>query len=224
MGAIQDHMVMMNRVNQDVGALRNQMVPDIYTEKNVPDELKHLTVAELQQITASRTFPFTVMLLNVLGDMNVATVIRSAHLMGAESCVVFGRRKIDNSGLVGAANYTPVEKIWAVDEDLTLQVDVFAQYCESHAVVPVFVEQGGLNVFDMDWKQLQFTCEHVLKRKLMLVMGTERDGIPDDILTVGINLGGRVVSIPQRGVIRSHNLSMAFAMVATCMLRDLYWY
>jgi tRNA G18 (ribose-2'-O)-methylase SpoU len=213
---------MMNRVNTDVGALRNQAVSDIYSEKNVPDALKHLSVPELQQITAERTFPFTVMMLNVLGDMNVATTIRSAHLMGAESCVVFGRRKIDNRGLVGAANYTPVEKIWAVDEDLTVQTDTFVQYCESHAVLPVFVEQGGHNVFEYDWKTLQFTC-HMLNRKIMLVMGTERDGIPTEILQAGARLGP-VVSIPQRGVIRSHNLSMAFAIVAGCMVKDLGWY
>lgn len=214
----------MNKVNLNIQALRNAQVPELYSEKNVPDALKHLSVPELQQITADRTFPFTVMLMNVMGDMNVSTVIRSAHLMGAESCVVFGRRKIDNRGLVGAANYTPVEKIWGVDEDLTLQVDVFTQYCESHAVLPVFVEQGGQNVFDVDWTQLQFTCENVIKRKIMLVLGTEREGIPEDIMTAGIKLGGCVVSIPQRGVIRSHNLSMAFAIVAGCMVKDLGWY
>lgn len=214
---------MTNRVNVDVGALRNQAIPDIYSEKNVPDDLKHLSVPELQQITATKTFPFWVMMLNVLGDMNVATTIRSAHLMGAERCVVFGRRKIDNRGLVGAANYTPVDKIWAVNEDLTLQTDVFVQYCESHAVVPVFVEQGGENMYELDWQHVHNSCVAVNK-KIMLVMGTERDGIPPDIMQAGTALGGRVVSIPQRGVIRSHNLSMAFAMVATCMLRDLYWY
>jgi len=213
-----------HRVNQDIRSLRNAQVPELYSEKNVPDNLKHLSVPELQQITADRTFPFRVMLLNVMGDMNVSTVIRSAHLMGAESCVVFGRRKIDSRGLVGAANYTPVEKIWAVDEDLTLQVDVFTQYCTQNAMLPVFVEQGGQNVFDMDWTQLQFSCENVSKRKIMLVLGTERDGIPPDIITAGKALGGCVVSIPQRGVIRSHNLSMAFAIVAGCMVKDLGWY
>ena len=223
MGAIQDELAVMNQVNLNIQALRNAQVPELYSERNVPDDLKHLTVPELQQITADRTFPFSVMMLNVLGDMNVATTIRSAHLMGAESCVVFGRRKIDNRGLVGAANYTPVEKIWAVDEDLTLQVDVFAQYCESHAVLPVFVEQGGENMYELDWQHVHNSCVAVNK-KIMLVMGTEREGIPSDIMQAGTALGGRVVSIPQRGVIRSHNLSMAFAMVATCMLRDLYWY
>jgi tRNA G18 (ribose-2'-O)-methylase SpoU len=214
--------IMNNRVNQDVRALRNAQIPELYSEKNVPDDLKHLSVTELQQITSNRTFPFRVMLLNVMGDMNVSTVIRSAHLMGAESCVVFGRRKIDNRGLVGAANYTPVEKIWAVNEDLTLQTDAFVQYCAQHAVMPVFVEQGGHNVFEYDWQQLHITCTQ-LNRKIMLVLGTERDGIPPEILEAGARLGP-VVSIPQRGVLRSHNLSMAFAIVASQMISQLRWY
>ena len=213
----------MNKINHNVQSLRNQMVPELYSERNVPDDLKHMTVAELQQITLDRTFPFWVMMFNVLGDMNVATTIRSAHLMGAEKCVVFGRRKIDNRGLVGAANYTPVEKVWGVDEDLQLQADVFESYCSQHAVVPVFVEQGGENVYDVDWCSLHAGCESQNK-KIMLVMGTEREGIPPDIIQAGVNLGGTVVSIPQRGVLRSHNLSMAFAIVAGCMIKDLGWY
>lgn len=214
---------MTNRVNTDVGALRNHMISDIYSEKNVPDDLKHLSVPELQQITADRTFPFWVMMFNVLGDMNVATTIRSSHLMGAEKCVVFGRRKIDNRGLVGAANYTPVEKVWGVDENLQLQQDVFVNYCEENSVTPVFLEQGGVNVYDMDWKLMQFAQVQAHK-KIMLVLGTEREGIPPDIIQAGQKLGSCVVSIPQRGVIRSHNLSMAFAIVAGCMVKDLGWY
>lgn len=225
MGEIQDGLAIMNhRVNQDIRALRNAQIPELYSEKNVPDDLKHLSVPELQQLTASRTFPFSVMLLNVLGDMNVSTVIRSAHLMGAEKCVVFGRRKIDNRGLVGAANYTPVDKVWAVDENLQIQCDMFMQYCHQHAVMPVMIEQGGASVYDMDWRQMQFTCDQVLKKKIMLVLGTEREGIPADIIQAGVQLGGCVVSIPQRGVIRSHNLSMAFAIVAGAMVKDLGWY
>lgn len=210
------------RIAHNIQQLRNQTIPELYSEKNVPDNLKHLSVTELQALTESRTFHFSVMLLNVLGDMNVSTVIRSAHLMGAERCVVFGRRKIDNRGLVGAANYTPVDKIWAVNEDLSLQTDTFVQYCAQNAVLPVFVEQGGVNVFEYDWTQLQFTCTQ-LNRKIMLVLGTEREGIPPEILQAGACLGP-VVSIPQRGVIRSHNLSMAFAIVAGAMVKDLGWY
>lgn len=212
-----------NRVNQNVQALRNESVPEQYSERNVRNEFKHVSTEDLRALCMTDRFPFAVMTLNVLGDMNVSTVIRSAHLMGAERVVVFGRRKLDNRGLVGTGNYQQVDRVWGVDEDLTLQAEPFVNYCETHAYTPVFVEQGGDCVFDVNWRHihLELMSNH---KKIMLVLGTEREGIPDHIMQAGFALGGSVVSIPQRGVIRSHNLSMAFAIVAGCMIKDLGWY
>ena len=208
---------------QNVNQLRQQSLPDIYSERNVHDAVKHLSVDELRSVTAEQTYPFQVMLMNVLGDINIGTVIRSAHLMGAERCVVFGRRRIDNRGLVGAANYTPVDKIWAVDDNLEIQAPQFVDHCGTHGLMPVFVEQGGENCYQVDWQQIKAQCDQH-SRKILLVVGTEKEGIPADIIDAGLGMGGRVVSIPQRGVIRSHNLSMAFAVVASQMVRDLGWY
>jgi len=212
-----------NRVNMNVQALRNDSVPEQYSERNVRDDVKHVSTEDLRALSEQDRFPFAVMTLNVLGDMNVSTVIRSAHLMGAERVTVFGRRKIDNRGLVGTGNYQQVDRVWGVSEDLTLQAHTFTSYCEQHGYVPVFVEQGGDCVFDVNWRHIHHDAMSVHK-KIMLVMGTEREGIPDHIIQAGINLGGTLVSIPQRGVIRSHNLSMAFAIVAGCMVKDLGWY
>lgn len=216
-------MAVNHQPNQNIREIRNSEIPMIYSERNVHDHLKDLGVEELKALTEQTTFPFWVMLLNVMGDMNISTVIRSAHLMGAERCVVFGRRKIDNRGLVGAANYTPVDKVWGVDQDLSLQVDLFRDYCETNAVAPVFVEQGGTNTYEVNWRTI-FSGFDQEGLKPMLVLGTERDGIPPDVISEGLKLGGAVVSIPQRGVIRSHNLSMAFAIVAGSMVKDLGWY
>lgn len=213
----------LNRVNQNVQALRNEAVPELYSERNVRDEFKCMGTQDLRTLSMQDRFPFAVMTLNVLGDMNVSTVIRSAHLMGAERVAVFGRRKIDNRGLVGTGKYQQVDRVWGVDEDLQLQQAPFLDYCNTHAYTPVFVEQGGSNVYDVDWKSIKATSD-IVNKKIMLVLGTERDGIPAHIIQAGLDMGGCVVSIPQRGVIRSHNLSMAFAIVAGCMVKDLGWY
>jgi tRNA G18 (ribose-2'-O)-methylase SpoU len=213
----------MVRLNTNIREIRAREIPHMYSDRNVHDHLKNHSVDQLKAITAAQTWPFRVMLLNVLGDLNQATVIRSAHLMGAEECAVFGRRRIDNRGLVGAANYTPVTKIWAVDENLELQPHEFESYCVATNSLPVFVEQGGANVFEFDWPRVNEQAQNSGK-KIMLVMGTERDGIPVNIIQTGLDLGGHVVSIPQRGVIRSHNLSMAFAIVAGAMIKELGWF
>jgi tRNA G18 (ribose-2'-O)-methylase SpoU len=212
-----------NRVDLNVQELRNAQVSELYSERNVRDHVKHVDTDTLKHMCAQDRFPFGVMTLNVLGDLNMSTVIRSAHLMGAERVAVYGRRKMDNRGLVGTGNYQQIDRVWGVNEDLTLQLDPFVSYCETHAYTPVFVEQGGSNVYDVDWKCMQFMCSH-RNKKIMLVVGTEREGVPDHLIQAGVALGGHVVSIPQRGVIRSHNLSMAFAIVAGCMVKDLGWY
>ena len=208
----------------NIKELRNESLTDLYSCKNVHDEYKHLSVEELKTITEQKTFPFWVMTLNVLGDLNIGTVIRSAHLFGAEKCVIFGRRKIDNRGMVGASKYTPIEKIEGVDSDLHLQSQVFKQYCLSNNLVPVFIEQGGYSCYEYDWEE-NFKTIFSLNKKPILILGTERDGIPKELLDIGLSeLYGHIISIPQRGVIRSHNLSMAFGIVASQMVSKMNWY
>ncbi len=209
----------------NIRKIRNETLPELNSGRNVLDQYKNLSVQELQQITKQKTFPFWVMTLNVLGDLNVSTVIRSAHLFGAEKCVVFGRRKIDNRGLVGAANYTTVERVAAVDDNLNLQLDIFLNYMKNNRLVPIFIEHGGENCFEFSWK---YHIENNILSfgfKPCLILGTERDGIPETFIEEGKKqLNGLVVTIPQRGVLRSHNLSMAFSSIATCMIYHLGWW
>ena len=207
----------------NIAELRQPHIEASYSHRNVHDHLKDHTIPELQEITQVSTYPFWVMTLNVLGDLNLATVIRSAHLMGAEQVVVFGRRKFDSRGLVGAAHYTPVDKVYAVDQHLDIEAVKFEQYLTQNSLTPVFVEQGGDNCWEVDWPGM---INPMLNRgrKPILVVGTERDGIPTNLMDVGKHMGGEIVSIPQRGVIRSHNLSMAFAIVAGQMVSQMGWF
>jgi tRNA G18 (ribose-2'-O)-methylase SpoU len=211
------------KTNLNFKKLRNETLSEFYSEKNVHDHYKNMSVNELVNITHESTFPFWVMTLNVLGDLNVATVIRSAHLLGAERCVVFGRRKIDNRGLVGASHYTQVDKVMGIDESLNLRVDTFRDYCMENRLIPIIVEHGGESCFSFNWKT---KIDNILQSNMkpILVLGTEREGIPPEIISESKFLGGYIVTIPQRGVIRSHNLSMAFAIVAGSMVQNMGWH
>lgn len=208
---------------KDIKQIRDDFIEISNSGFNVHDHLKTKTVPELKAITQAQLNPFWVMCLNVIGDLNIGTVIRSSHLFGAEKVIVFGRRRIDNRGLVGAANYTDVEKVYGLKDDGSNDVDPskFLDFCLENSVIPVFVEQGGDNVFEFDWKELWDFCVK-FKMKPMLVLGTENSGIPQEILD--LNIIRSVVSIPQTGVIRSHNVSMAFATVASQMIGKLGWY
>ena len=124
---------------------------------------------------------------------------------------------------MGLENYTRVDRVMGIDDNLEINPNDFKQFCKENQVVPVFIEQGGSCAFDLDWEE---TINDILgtDRKPMLVLGTEREGIPENILGLCGELGGITVSIPQKGVIRSHNLSMAFAIVAGQMVKEMKWY
>ena len=88
--------------HSNIGELRDEFLKENYSNFNVHDHLKTHTVEELKALTLQHEFPFWVLCLNILGDLNFSTVVRSAHLLGAERVVAYGRRKIDTRGMVGA--------------------------------------------------------------------------------------------------------------------------
>jgi tRNA G18 (ribose-2'-O)-methylase SpoU len=208
---------------ENIREFREKCLQESNSEHNVRDKYKYLSVEDRKQTTRDSSFPFWVMSLNVTGDLNVGTMMRSAHLFGAEKFVLWGRRKIDNRSLVGAANYTEILKVSAIDPDLNIEVDQFEFFCEQNKLVPFFIEQGGENVFCFDWKN---AIDQVFEtnRKPVLIIGTENSGIPKEMLSIGCDLQGHILTIPQRGVIRSHNASMAFAAVASNMISSMGWF
>ncbi len=207
----------------DVRLLRDAAISESNNGFNVHDDLKGYTVEELRELTQQTIKPFEVLCLNVLGDLNLGTIIRSSHLFGARRVTIFGRRRIDNRGLVGAQNYTTVNKVEGLLADgVTVDPDAFWRYIDQERLYPIFVEQGGTNVFEFDWQEISRDALSV-GRTICLVMGTENSGIPQSILK-DVDMVDRAVSIPQTGVIRSHNVSMAFGIVCGQMVGRLGWY
>jgi tRNA G18 (ribose-2'-O)-methylase SpoU len=207
----------------DVRLLRDAAIAESNNGFNVHDELKTLTVEELKNVTQASLKNFEVLCLNVLGDLNISTIIRSSHLFGARKVHVFGRRRTDNRGLVGAQNYTQVDRVQGLLEDgVTIDPDAFWRYVDQERLYPVFVEQGGTNVYEFDWNESLLDANS-LGRTMCLIMGTENSGIPQSILK-DVDMVDQAVSIPQTGVIRSHNVSMAFAVVCGQMVSALKWY
>lgn len=207
----------------NIGQLRDQALAVGNSSRNVHDHLKHLDVPQLQAISAQDRLPWHTLCLNVTGDLNVGTVIRTSHCLGASSVIVFGRQKIDNRSLVGAANYIRVEKVSAVNHKLDLDPQAFVDCMKSRDLVPVFVECGGKPASQAPWHNW---VEAMTQRgqQLCLVMGNESDGIPQDILATGsLFANSHVVSVPQRGVIRSLNVAVAHSMVSGFLCASMKW-
>lgn len=186
---------------------------------NVHDHLKDLSINELRSLCDADRLPFGACVLNVTGELNVGTIVRNALLTGAQKVGIIGRRKYDKRGTVGSYNYINVERIEGLmDDDISIDPDVFWNWIDENRYFPIFVEQGGDMINDISWKDLIYNESPLLP---CLVFGNENRGIPDNILN---DPRGKIVSIEQRGVIRSYNVGSASAIVMYSMVSDMGWW
>lgn len=191
---------------------------------NVHDHLKDRTVEELRALQDADRNPFAVAALNVTGDMNIGTIVRNSCLAAAQAVYIIGRRRYDKRGTVGAQNYIDVHRLDALEDDrITIDPRAFVNIMNENNMRPIFVEQGGLPIGSFSWKEM-FSTLSDLNTIPCLVMGNENAGISEEILaTRGLFRGSFVVSLPQKGVLRSLNVGAASAAVIWNMCLEMGW-
>ena len=167
---------------------------------NVRDEYKNLTVPELKEIQDKESLPFSVVALNLNGDLNIGMMIRTAALLGASDFYIFGRRKIDRRPLVGVQNYMNIHRVWGLDTNEEIDYLSFQELCKTYKLSPVLVEQGGTPLNEVNWSDYPSPT---------FVFGNEGDGLPTEF----IESDYPKISIPQVGVMRSFNVAAAASIV-----------
>lgn len=175
---------------------------------NVHDNLKEHSVEVLQAISARDRLPFAIMLMNFEHDLNIGNCIRSAHLLGAESVIIFGKRKIDSRSTVGAHNYLNLIKV-AVDMESTDGVSsAFAMIMLQMKMSPIYIDKTA-DSHDVMSADFENTIRQTKSSIPCLVFGNEATGIhPDSIIR-----NSKFYHIKQRGVIRSFNVASAASIV-----------
>lgn len=207
----------------DIGAMRARDLAVSSSPYNVHDKFKQLSLPELQRVSSEDRLPWHTVCLNMTGDLNVGTIIRTSHCLGATSVIIYGRQRIDNRSLVGSANYIKVEKIHGIDADLNFEPSTLLNFFISRNLVPIFVECHGQAVNSINWS---LRIAEMSRRSCQpcLVMGNETGGIPQNILDLNAVIPNSfAVSIPQRGVIRSFNVATAHAMIAYKLCEEMEW-
>jgi tRNA(Leu) C34 or U34 (ribose-2'-O)-methylase TrmL len=143
-----------------------------------------------------------------------------AFLWGCTSYHIAGRRKWNSRSSIGLHHYLPIE---FHDELLKVTIDTYCnedcscgkckeydvtrilEFIDKNNFFPVVVELGGTRVEEVPWKSYQ-------DMKILFIFGNEQNGIPKHVINA-IRKIGFVVSIPQFGIGKCHNVAMAANIV-----------
>ena len=117
-------------------------------------------------------------------------------------------------------NYNDCEIVHGFEGDtINYDVNKFISIINDNKLYPIMVEQGGLTLGKFNWKNDVFS--HIPEGyKPLIVFGNEGDGIPQNF----IDVAKAIVSIPQKKVIRSFNVSGACATILWDMRKDMEWF
>jgi len=152
----------------------------------VRDEFKGMAPEEIKRALDPRRFDFGVLVANVAYDINLGSIIRSSNAFLAGEVVIYGRRKTDLRGAMGAHIY---ENITHVGD-----IDALRGHVAERGYTVVCFETGGEPLPAFVWP-----------RRPLMVFGQEGPGVPDELR----DCADVTVSIPQFGSMRSINVGAA---------------
>lgn len=189
---------------------------------NVADKYKENTVEQNVEICKKDRLPFSVGVINITGELNVGMMIRSASLFGAEKFYIFGRKKFDKRSTVGAEKYIDIVQ-YAYDAPIDSDEEILNTLRQLNHHIFV-CEHGGLTLGTEDCN-LEF--HRSMNSHPLFLFGSESHGIPQIILDQVDKTGYpdyefTRLSIPQRGVLRSFNVSAAMNIIVWDYLKETY--
>ncbi len=182
---------------------------------NVRDEYKENSYEQNVAITLSEQRGFSVGAINITGELNIGMMIRSACLLGAENFYIFGRKKFDKRSTVGAEKYINIVQ-YTFDDPIHADAEIndrLMYLLKWNSVV--LCEHGGTEVGSYKAKQ-KYKAEFT---KPIFVFGSESHGLPDVVIQ---NEHFYKLSIPQRGVLRSFNVSAAMNIICWDYIKEVY--
>ena len=122
--------------------------------------------------------------------------------------------------MVGADKYMNIEHITGLTTTGFDYDEFYLQMIHTRKLYPIIIEQGGVPLHQADWHY--YVADHRfgdVAPETCLVFGNEGTGVPDSLR----NGKFTVLSIPQRGVLRSLNVAATASIVMWDMKTKLGW-
>lgn len=164
--------------------------------RNVTDELKGLSHAEIVRRLDETGVELEIAIENTLRDYNMGTIVRTANACGVRTVHVIGRRQWNKRGAMATDKYLRVVYHPGVDE--------FLAATAGKTIVAVDNVAGSTPLANTD-----------LPQNAVLVFGQEGPGISTELL----QHAKQVVAIEQLGSTRSINVGVAAGIVMYEWLR-----
>jgi tRNA G18 (ribose-2'-O)-methylase SpoU len=167
---------------------------DPFDSRNVLPIFKNIPTETLQEYMNEIAVPFVAICQNLVGDFNVAQIIRSANVFGLESVVLAGRKQYDKRGTVGAHHYIKV----FFESDIKVSIAAYRELgyrivAAEFTIEPIHLDKNH-SLTEYHWNE-----------RTAVIFGEEGLGLSSDVL----NLADDIVYIPQRGTVRSLNVAGA---------------
>lgn len=160
-------------------------------QRNIKSGLDHLSTLEIKQLNKEKSFPLAVTMMQIQGDFNFATVIRSCVAFGVREVFYYGPRKAyDRRGTVGCHHYIDVNFIPLGD---------FDKFSKLKKQYPNFI---AMDIVEGVSEPVE---KHKWEAGTMLFFGEERHGLPLEVM----GFCDKVLHMTQPGSCRSLNVGVA---------------
>jgi tRNA G18 (ribose-2'-O)-methylase SpoU len=166
---------------------------DCVDKRNVIDRYKLMSDDLIKGDMNARRFNFSILLQNLAGDFNKASVIRNNNAFCGKEVILFGEKDYDRRGTTGMHLYENFKHVRCMkDLDETLK--------GYDCIIGIDNIDGAKPIQTYDWN---------FEKKTLLIFGEEGIGICPEIL----DLCNDILYIPQFGAVRSINVSSASAII-----------
>lgn len=157
---------------------------------NVIDEFKSKTVEEIRQTLRETCHPFAVLAENIIGDMNISTLMRNMNVFNLREMFYVGNKRYDRRGNVGVTNYSDIKWLSTLEEVKQLQ--------DQYTLIAIDNTPGSIDL-----------SEFKFEPNMMFVFGEEGCGLTPTIQS----LCKQTVKISQFGSVRSLNVGVASGII-----------
>ena len=177
--------------------------------RNIKPEFEHLSTDQIRKYSIDSSYPYVILAFNIQSNLNMGSMLRTAHLCGCKKFVIFGRRKYDKRSAVGVYNYIDIERIQGLknpQKDLTTELNDY---------IPIFIEQAHTSILATT-KNIATILHNIPQGKIpIFIFGNEGTGIPTNILETHTKFDiSYILELNQCGAIQSYNVSSTCAIIS----------